>query len=132
MPGDLLCLRFPENYLRSKIENFANFLPEILPKGVGSIFLIGNVEASVVLSAVKKDDIEQVMERVFDKGLKLVIRKSNRGYSVDIVDIERDEIWIIRVTGINLKRTIEDGLNSLNKEETSGYTLIEKNWRLNM
>lgn len=56
MLNDLLCLKFPEDYPRDKIEAFANFLPKILPKGVGSIFLIGDVEASVVLSAIENDN----------------------------------------------------------------------------
>lgn len=65
--------------------------------------------------------LKTIIDRALEKGLRVVISSSNRGY---LIDLERDEKRVVRAIGCDLERTIEDALNSLSDIKVSDYTLI--------
>lgn len=53
-PGNILCVRFPENYPRREIERLSGIITRMMPAESGIVFLVGNIELSVIETEMKK------------------------------------------------------------------------------
>lgn len=62
-PGDILCFRFPKTISEIDVKHFQRGLldSEIIPNGIGVLFLANGVEISVV-EASRKEEMEIVIE----------------------------------------------------------------------